>query len=489
MAQRARRLLCLVLVTVGAMAVLGYHPGVEDDATYLATIKHDLNPQLYPHDLPFVAVQLQLTLFDKAVAASVRASHLSLATVCLLWQFSALLVLFWACWHIAARCYREASARWGGVCFVAVMLAMPVAQTDLFLADQHLHPRLLATDGILLATLAILRGRGMLAIPLLLLAALMHPLMAAFGVSFCAFLAAEKRWPGWWQRKNAIARAGVLPTSWLWEKPTAAWERATHPRVVLFLYRWPWYAWGAILGPMGLAAWLRRIGQKHSEPDLVLIGSTCLVYGVFQLAVAMLLLLPEAPPWFLQFEPMRFLHLVYLFTALLGAGAFARFWLRGHVARWMLVFLPLIACMYVDQSREFAGSPHIEWPGEAPSNPWMQAFAWVRTHTQTSDYFALDPDYTEAPLEGVHSFRALAERSMLADKIKDLGIVTHIPLLTARWTRETQATRGWQQFRRADFVRLRSEFGVNWALVQHPVAGLDCPWHNGMVWVCRIPAP
>jgi len=39
-------------------------------------------------------------------------------------------------------------------------------------------------------------------------------------------------------------------------------------------------------------------------------------------------------------------------------------------------------------------------------------------------YFALDPDYMAAPGEDYHSFRALAERSQLADNIKDASMVT-----------------------------------------------------------------
>ena len=42
-------LVLLLLLTVGAILVQGYHPGLEDDAYYLAAIKHDLNPALFPH--------------------------------------------------------------------------------------------------------------------------------------------------------------------------------------------------------------------------------------------------------------------------------------------------------------------------------------------------------------------------------------------------------------------------------------------------------
>lgn len=47
---------------------MGYHPGIEDDSVYLAAVKSNMNPALYPHDAEFFRTQLQATLFDKWVA-------------------------------------------------------------------------------------------------------------------------------------------------------------------------------------------------------------------------------------------------------------------------------------------------------------------------------------------------------------------------------------------------------------------------------------
>ncbi len=71
---------------------------------------------------------------------------------------------------------------------VAAMFTLPVAGTALNMADQHLHPRNLATAMILLAVWRILDGKRWQAVPLLVVAFLMHPLMAAMGISFCFFL-------------------------------------------------------------------------------------------------------------------------------------------------------------------------------------------------------------------------------------------------------------------------------------------------------------
>ncbi len=478
----------LLLLTCAAFAILGYHPGVEDDTTYLAAVKHDLHPALYPHDLVFVTSQLQLSVYDTLIAGSIRLMHLPPATAILLWQFAGLLALLGGCRLIVAACFPQTSARWAGVSFVAVMLAMPVAHTYLFLADQHLHPRLLATDCIVLAVAALLRQRPLLAIPLLAAAAVLHPLMAAFGVSFCSLLALEQTCPEWWQVAWKPLRIAGVP--WLFEQPTASWAQATAPRAFLYLYRWPWYGWLTIFAPIVAAAWLMSAARRRHETTLARLCSTIAVYSSLQLGVAMILLLPGAPAWFVQLEPMRFLHLTYLLTALLGAAAFGRRWLRHSPWRWLLVFLPLSAIMLLDQRQEFAGSTHIEWPGARPDNAWLQAFAWVRSNTPMDAYFALDPYYTEAPEEDTHSFRALAERSMLADAVKDRGVVTHVPHLGERWIRETDARAGWSRLRQHNFKQLHDEFGVDWILLAQPspeaLTGLRCLYHNVTVWVCRV---
>ncbi len=83
----ARTLLLLAGATLFAFLVQGYHPGVEDDGVYLAAIKKDLNPALYPYDADFFRVQLQATIFDKLIAYSVRLTHLPVSVMVLLWQF------------------------------------------------------------------------------------------------------------------------------------------------------------------------------------------------------------------------------------------------------------------------------------------------------------------------------------------------------------------------------------------------------------------
>ena len=144
--------------------------------------------------------------------------------------------------------------------------------------------------------------------------------------------------------------------------------------------------------------------------------------------------------------------------------------------------------MFLWQRAEFSGVKHLELPGRAPANPWLQAFAWSRVNTPESAYFALDPHYMEMPSEDFHGFRALAERSQLADAVKDDAVVTQVPELGPVWASQVAAEQGWRNFKRADFERLKKGFGVDWVLAAFPQPdGLACPWHNDALAVCEIP--
>src|SRR5580698_1911124 len=146
----------IFLLTVVAFLVMGYHPGLEDDAFYLAAIKRNLNPALFPHDSEFFRLQFQATIFDKVIAASVRLSHLPVLWSVFLWQLASIFLLLHGCWRISRRCFARPAAQWAAVTTIAVLLTLPVSGVAINLADQSLHPRTLATAAILAAIVAVL---------------------------------------------------------------------------------------------------------------------------------------------------------------------------------------------------------------------------------------------------------------------------------------------------------------------------------------------
>jgi hypothetical protein len=428
------------------------------------------------------------------MAHFVLGTGISVAWAELLWQWACLFLMIWSCWSIVGRLFEEASARWAGVAMVAALLTVPVSGTGLYLMDQHLHPRNPATALILFAVARIMAGKRWQAVPLVAAAFLIHPLMGAMGISFCCVLALVLCDPLWarlhslFRRTGAAPVAAFIPFGWVFGKPSALWLEAVRTRHMFLLYEWEWYEWLGAIGPL-LLFWLAaRVARKRGETNLSRFATAVLIYSVFQFTAALVILSPAAPIGMTTLEPMRYLQLVYVFLALIGGAYLGRYVLRACVWRWAIFLLVANGGMFVAQRELFASSPHIELPNAATANPWLQAFNWIRLNTPVDAYFALDPNYTNAPGEDCHGFRALAERGMMADSNKDTSTVTKQPTLAWKWKQQVVAREGWSSFKLADFERLKKEFGVDWALVNYPPpAGLDCKWHNGSLAVCRIP--
>ena len=486
---RKRNILLILLFSLAGFMVMGYHPGLEDDGVYLSAVQSDVNPALYPHDSAFFREQLQATLFDNWVADFIRWTHIPVAATELLWQFASIVLIVIGCWSIARTLFPDARAQWAGVALVTAMFTLPVSGAALYLVDQHLHPRTVATAMILLAVAKIMAGKRLHALPLLLLAFAMHPIMAALGISFCTILTLLTLEPVYaWARSWRDSLAAAVPLGWLFEPPSPAWRKALETRRYFFLYKWTWYEWLGALAPLLLFFVLWRVARRRGETNLARFALAVFIYGVFHQAVAMAVLGSPELIRLTPLQPMRYLHLVYFFMMLVGGCLLGKYLLKSSVLRWAVFLLAINVPMYAAQQAEFSGSEHLELPGMQPANPWLQAFAWIRHNTPTDAYFALDPNYLAAPGEDYHSFRALAGRSQLADGIKDTAVVTQVPDLAPAWDQQVTAQSGWSHFKLADFERLKAQFGVNWVLVSYPQpAGLPCPWHNSKLAVCTVP--
>src|SRR5260370_42521993 len=146
----------LLLLTLAALLIHGYHVGIEDQGIYLPAVKQHLQPQLYPRDTELFAPQTRPTLFDEAVAASSRLTHLSLEATMLLWHLASIYLVLWGCLRIARRCFSSPQGQWASVALVAALLTIGVAGTGLYLVDEYLNPRAPATAPLLLMLLDIL---------------------------------------------------------------------------------------------------------------------------------------------------------------------------------------------------------------------------------------------------------------------------------------------------------------------------------------------
>lgn len=487
-----RDVVILFALTVLGIAVSGYHLGIEDQAIYLPAIEKQLHPSLFPHDAELFLAQTRPTFFPQIIAAAARGSHLPLAWVIFFGQVFSILLMLCACLRLTHKIFDSRAARWAGVALISVMLTLPVAGTALAIADQYLHPRLPATALLLFMIAEVMDRKLARAAILFALAALIHLQMAFYGLLLAFFFLLPHRW---FARRPQVSSQQVavslsfFPLSSIFEPPTAAWREAARTRWQHYLVRWPWYCWLGIFAPLALLAWFTHLGTRKQMPRLREISARLVAYGVFVVLAAAILTMPARLERLTPYQPMRGFHSLYIFLLLLGGGLLGEFVLKAKAWRWIACFLPLCLIMAYVQCQVFPASSHIEWPTARPNNPWLAAFNWVQHNTPEEAYFALDPNYLERPGEDEHGFRAFAQRSMMADSIKDSGVALLFPAVAERWQKEVHARDGWQQFRRSDFLRLHTEFGVNWVLIESghsATTELDCPYVNEAISVCKL---
>ena len=481
--ERAKNPAILFLLTAAAIGIHGYHPFVEDAEIYVPGIKKLLNPALYPFNDGFFASHARLTLFPNLIAWSVRITHVPLEWALLAWQFVCVFVLLWGCWELGRICFGSSRAAYGGAALVASLLTIPVAGSALYIMDQYVNTRSLSTAASVWIVVTMLQRRYARAALWVLFTALIHPLMAVFGLAFTGVLA-------WQQRASVPMRpkflAAILFPS-LFPPVTDAYRLTLNSRPYFFLLRWQWYEWLGIFAPLVIFWWWARMARRRGQDVLATLYRACIVFGGLGFLAAIVITVPPQGMRFVELQPLRSLQLIYIVLFSIGGALLAEHVLKAKLWRWLALFVPLCAGMFYAQRQLFPATSHIELPGKDSNNPWVQSFVWVRDHTPVNSYFALDPDHMRRPGEDQQGFRAIAERSMLADRIKDSGAVTMFPGLAGTWLEQMNSEAHWASFGEADFERLHAKYGVDWLVLQSPrVPGMECPYRNSAVLVCRI---
>jgi hypothetical protein len=480
---RPKDLTNLFLLTGATIAIHGYHPFVEDAEIYVPGIKKLLNPALYPFNDGFFASHAKLTLFPNLIAWSVRITHVPLEWALLAWQFACVFTLLWGCWELGRFCFGSSRAAYGGVALLASLLTIPVAGTALYIMDQYVNTRSFSTAASVWIAVNMLQRKYARAGLWLVFTALIHPLMAVFGLSFAGVLA-------WKQRASMPMRpqfvaAILFPI--LFPPVTDAYRQTLDSRPYFFLLRWQWYEWLGIFAPLIIFSWWARMARRRGQHALETLCWASIVFGGFGFLAALLITVPPQGMRFVELQPLRSLQLIYILLFSIGGTLLAEHVLKTKLWRWLALFVPLCAGMLYAQRQLFPATPHIEWPDTTSNNPWVQAFVWIRDHTPVNSYFALDPGHMRLAGEDQQGFRAIAERSMLADRVKDSGAVTMFPALAGTWLEQVNSEAHWATFGEADFERLHSKYGVDWVVLQTPgVTGMECPYRNSAVLVCRI---
>jgi len=483
-----------LLLTAAALLTHGYHPYAEDAEIYLPGVERILNPALFPVGREFFQSHASMTLFPNLVAVSLRLTHLPFEAGLLVWHCASIFFLLLACWQLSGILFSTARARWGAVCLIAALLTIPVAGTALYILDQYVNPRNLAAFAAVFAVAGVLEKKHVRAFAWLAFAACVHPLMWVFPFSFCVLwiviepIARRLRAATAPGRGAALLGALVLLDNPFTRQASPAYHEAAKLHAYFYVQDWAWYEWLGIVAPLVMLWWFRRIAWARHWHVLAHACRAFAIYGAVYFLAALALDLPPQFESLARLQPLRSLHLLYIFLFLCLGGFLGEFALKGRVWRWLALFVPLSLGMFLAQRSLFPASAHVEWPGRTPKNPWAQAFVWIQRNTPVDAVFALDPGYTTRPGEDEVGFRCLAQRSRLADANKDNGVVSMFPPLAEKWWEQVQAQTPWKNFQAGDFARLQTKYGVNWVVLQQPgVTGLDCAYQNAAVRVCRLP--
>lgn len=474
------------LLIPAVLLVHGYHPYADDAGLYVAGLRKILDPALYPHNSAFVDAQARWSAFAWLMAGVVRVTHLPVAWILFAAYVLSILAFLAGCRALASRLFVPESAQTCAVVLAAACFTMPAAGTGLFLMDPYLTARSFSTPITLFAVAACLDRAWTRTVLMLALAVLMHPLMGCFAVAFVliqALVAAGRA-------RSAVGLCGTgcvafgaafVAAHFLPRPPH--YQEIVGLRDFLFLARWHWYQQlGLALPLLLLALGVWRLGSFSRRGSVCL---ACVLLGASSVVVSALFV-PAAGPYLLvPLQVLRSFQLIYLLGVLLLGGWLGTVRLRPRMPLAIALGLVFVL-MFGVQRATWSASGQLELPGRQPTNPWAQAFFWIRSNTPANAVFAFNANLTLLPGEDEQGFRAISERDQLADD-KDAGIAVLVPRLAARAWREDRADLHLDAMSDAQRLAVLRSLGATWILLSPASAThLPCPWHNGVVQVCRL---
>jgi hypothetical protein len=485
----------LGLLTVAAVAIHGYHLGVDDGEIYIPAAKKLLHPDLYPYAAEFFQSHQRLSLFAPILAWTARLTHFSMDWTVFLWYIASTFALLVSCWMLAAVCFRSPSARWSSVVLIATILTMPATNTGLLLMDPYLTARSFSTPLTLFALAAFLARRYWLAAPLTLLTAAIHPQMAAYLVFLGTVIFVAERFVSVSPRPASAPGAFMiaLPIGFELGPAQGPYREALYARDFYFLSTWTWYHWLGLLAPLAILAWFWKGKLRGTTPAFKRLSFALIPFGLISILAGAAIAGTHQLDMFARLQPLRCFHLITLVFMLLFCGVLGEYLAKDRPWVILALCVPLAAGLFLVNLLTYPFSPHIELPGRntssnAGSNSWIDTLLWIRQNTPKDAVFAVDSRYFFDLGVDEHGFRSISERSSLADYYKDGGVVAIFPRLATEWSQMSSATHGLNRFDARDFTRLAHQYPVTWAVIHGPApAGMDCPYQQRHYAVCKIP--
>ena len=218
-----------------------------------------------------------------------------------------------------------------------------------------------------------------------------------------------------------------------------AYREVLASRAYFLVTSWRWWEWLGALAPLVILAACARLSLKSTLPAFSRLAKILVGLGLISTVAALLLASNPDFMYLLRLQPMRSFHLIYVAFFILLGGLLGEYLLRTRIWWWIICFGALSTGMFALDVAGYPASPHIERPGMRYQGEWLSSFLWIREHTPKDAIFALDPEYLLKTGVDLHGFRALAERSMLADQEKDSGAASVFPELAEPWKEQSGA--------------------------------------------------
>jgi hypothetical protein len=480
----------LAVLTIAALAVHGYHLGVDDGEIYVPAARKLLNPNLYPFAPEFFLSHAHLSLFSPTLAWTARLTHMSMDWTILSWYIVTLFAMMIASWKLASACFTSSRARWSAVLILAAVISMPATNTGLLLMDPYLSARSFSTPLTIFVLACILEANYVSAAIGVVITATVHPQMVVYLIFLIAVMGIMQRL----QRKPTPRTATfasfalILPGGFHLAPAAEPYREALYSRDFYFISTWQWYHWLGMLAPLAILAWFWKANLRGTRPGFSRLCFAMIPFGLFSIVAALIFSSSHSFDMFARTQPLRTFHLITVIFILFLGGIIGEYAARNRP--WVLaaIALPLACGMYYVQHETYPNSPHIEWPSTTSSNAWVNTLLWIRNNTPENAVFAVDSRYFLRDGIDQHGFRALSARSALADYHKDGGVVAIFPFLAPEWKQMSSATYGLDTFQQQDFRRLQQEFpAVTWTVIRGSApVGFECPYSHGGFTVCRL---
>jgi uncharacterized membrane protein (UPF0136 family) len=483
----------LIALTFGALLIHGYHYGVEDGEIYIPAAQKLLHPNLYPFGAEFFLAHGHLSLCGSILAWTARLTHMPMDWTLFVAYLVSLFATLASCWFVVTACFESSHSHWTAMLVMTAVLTMPATNTGLLLIDPYITARSFSTPLTLFALASALEQRYARVAIAMLLTALIHPQMVLYLLFLIGVMWVADR------RKNAVlepvpalpAIVGMFPTGFHLDRATGPYREALYSRDYFFLYNWTWYHWLGMLAPLAILAWFWRGSVRGTRPAFQRISFALIPFGLLSILLAAVLCSSPEFEMFVRLQPLRSFHLITFLFVLLLAGAAGEYLAESRKWVPVVIFIPFAIGMFLVARQTYPNSPQIEVPSKTSSNPWVNALLWIRHNTPTNAVFAVDSHYFKDPDSDVHGFRAISERSALADYYKDSGVVSLFPALADEWKQMSSATYGLNHFSNAQFQQLQRAYpAVTWTVIHGTApSGLNCPYQQRDYNVCRLPLP